>query len=146
MKNMPALVAYTDLSLEEIQNILFDGVEIGEDPKQRGKFQGSGFYCMVSRFPTIVVLGNWVVGAPRNLEVIFHFERDVDGFVNTMKVIMNWFRKTTGYCAYFYNAEIISLVQINGKTIRNSTEHAWFPDEVIELIDIPYEVKDLGIL
>ena len=75
-----------------------------------------------------------------------HFEQDINGFVSAMKVTMNWFRKTTGYCAYFYNAEIISLVRINGKTIRNSTAHAWFPDEVIELIDIPHEVKDLGIL
>ena len=146
MKNTPALVAYTDLSLEEIHEILFDGVEIEEDPKHRGKFQGSGFYCMVNRFSTIAVLGNWVVAVPRNLEVIFHCEQDVKDFVSTMKVTMNWFRKTTGYCAYFYNVEIISLVRINGKTIRNSTEHAWFPDEAIELIDIPHEVKDLGIL
>ncbi len=148
MGNIHTLTAHTDLSIEAIRKILFDGIDIGEDPKDRRKLRGDGFYCTIGFSPAtaVDVSENWILDAPENLNVAFYFGWDVKGFINAMKVVMNWFRQTTADCAYLFNVEIILLLRVNGKTTRNSTDEAWFPDEVIELIDIPHEVKDLGIL
>ena len=146
MGNTHKLTAHTDLSMEEIHEILFDEIEIEIDPTDRRKFRGDGFYCTLGLSIEWDVSENWVLDAPENLDVTFHFGWRDEGFVNAMKVVMNWLKKTTGDCAFLFNVEIVLLLRVNGKTIRNSTEHAWFPDEAIELIDIPHEVKDLGVL
>ena len=141
--------AHTDLSIEAIQAILFDGIDIEEDPRDRRKLQGDGFYCTIGFLPTVDVdiSENFLLDVPENLEVTFYFAWDFEkGFINAMKMVMNWFRQTTGDCAYLYSFEIIFIMRVNGKITRNSSEWAELPDEVIELIDIPHEVKDLGIL
>ena len=147
MANLHTLVAHTDLSIEAIRKILFDGIEIQEDPTDKRKFLGDGFYCTIGLSPNRDVSESWeVLDVSEDLGVAFFFGWSDLGFVNAMKVVLNWFSRTGGDCAFLYNVEIILLLRINGKTTRNSTEHAWFPDEAIELIDIPHEVKDLGIL
>ena len=146
MGQLRQLIAYTDLSLEEIQAILFDGIDIEEDPTRgQGVLQGNGFRCTVGLSSSIGLLADWTLGVPENLDVTFYFGWDIDSFVNSMKIVMNWFRKTAGYSVYLHHESIL-LLRMNKKIIRNSSEYAWIPDEAIELIDTPHEVKDLGIL
>ena len=145
MGQIRQLIAYTDLSLEEIHEILFDGIDIEEDPRGQGILQGNGFHCTVGLSASIEVLADWTLGVPENLEVTFFFGWDIDSFINSAKIVMNWFRKTAGYSVYLHHESIL-LLRMNKKIIRNSSEYALFPDEAIELIDIPHEVKDLGTL
>ena len=146
MSNAYTLTAHTDLAVEEIHKILFDGIEIEEDPKDSRKLQSGGFYCTVSLLDDRDVSENWVLDTPENLDVAFYFGWSVDGFISAMEVVMNWFRKTAGDCAFLCNTEAVLLLRINGKVIRNSTMDGWISYEAMELVDIPHEVKDLGIL
>ena len=146
MSNAYTLTAHTDLAVEEIHRILFDGIEVEEDAKDRRKLQYGGFHCTVTLLDDRDVSENWVLDAPENLDVTFYFGWSVDGFIKAMKVVMNWFRKTTGDCAYLCNTEAILLLRVNGKVMRNSAMDGWITYEAMELIDIPHEVKNLGIL
>lgn len=141
------LVAHTDLSIEAIHGILFDGIDIKRDPHSSWKLLGDSFNCTVELFPAnIDASENYVLDVPENLHVSFYSAWSVDGFINAIKVAVNWFRETTGDCAFLYGAEVVLLFRVNGETIRNSTEYGWITHEAMDLIDIPHEVKDLGIL
>ena len=71
MGQIRRLIAYTDLSLEEIQAILFDGIDIEESPRGQGILQGNGFRCTVGLSSSIRILADWDLGVPENLEVVF---------------------------------------------------------------------------
>lgn len=140
------LYGITDLSLEEIHKVLFDGIEIEKDPRNERGQMSDHFYCQIDLVPIVEVSEPWVLASPENLVVIYEFGWDVESYKAVMKSAMNWFKHTCGDCAFTHEVEVILLSRVNGKVVRNNSGHTWFPKEVVELIDIPHEVKDLGIL
>lgn len=144
MANLYKLLARTDLSKQEVHKILFKDIAIIVE-ERRIKL-GEGWYCNAEIFPDTTSADSYVLDVPENLVVIFSFRWNVDGYIKAMEVIMNWITHTNTDFVFLENSEIILLSRINGEVVINSSEKAGLPQEVIDMIDIEYQVRDLGIL
>jgi|GEM_PF-5071024 len=144
MANLYKLLARTDLSKQEVHKILFKDIAITVE-ECRIKL-GEGWYCNTEIFPDTTSADSYVLDVPENLVAIFSFRWNVDGYIKAMEVIMNWITHTNTDFVFLENSEIILLSRINGEVVINSSEKAGLPQEVIDMIDIEYQVRDLGIL
>ena len=137
------LVAHTDLSIQTIHKILFDGIEIEPDPRHESVILVEGHRCSVSLLPDPNLPENAVLDLPENLIVSFYIGWSYEGFVSALKVVMNWLRNTTGDCAFVRDVHEILLLRVNGQTVSNNSEDAWAHYGVMDLIDVAYEEDDL---
>lgn len=140
------LIAHTELSIEEIHDILFKGVEFEKAPAGRNYFVLTGFNCAVNLLTRNRDISETyeILDAPEDLQISLYVTGSDQSYIDAMRFVLSWFRQTTGDCAFLFSVSPILLMRVDGNTIRNISEDARLPDEAIDLIDIPYKEADLG--
>ena len=143
MADTKELFAHTTLSTDEIYEVLFKGIDIEIDKEHKHVARGNEFSCTVAHNSPYAIISDFL-DKLENLNVSFSFRGSLAGYINSMDIVLNWLRYTEADTIFAHNYDYILLSRIKGRLIRNIHEKVRFPSEIVNLIDIPYQEKDLG--
>ena len=143
MADEKRLFAHTKLSTDEIYEVLFQGIDVEIDEEFPELIVGNEFSCLVSHNAPDAIISEFL-GETENLEIDFRFRGSMEGYINSMRIVLNWLKYTDADSVLAHNYEYILLSRIEGRLIRNIHPVAEIPNEILDLIDIPYEEQDLG--
>ncbi|MYD09500.1 MAG: hypothetical protein F4X02_05575 [Chloroflexi bacterium] len=136
--------ASTDLSLDEIYEVLSKGIDIQRDEHYPATIVGDGFYCYVSRFEADAKY-SFYLDKPVTLDVTFRYHPAAKGNGDLMAFVSNWLRYTDADSILEHNGEYVSLLRVDGKLIRNINPQVLYYCASLDLGEIPHEEADLGI-
>lgn len=137
------LFARTKLSTDEIYAALFKDIDVEIDQDSPHLIWVKDFTCRVlHNAPDAIKSG--LLGETENLRIDFSFRASMEGYINSMRIVLNWLKSTDADTVLAHNFEYILFSRIDGRLIRNIHPVAKIPSEVLDLIDIPYEEENLG--
>lgn len=137
------LFARTTLSTDEIYEVLFNDIDVSVDHKRPHLVRVNDLSCLVlHNAPDAIKSG--FLGETENLQIDFAFRASMTGYINSMRIVLNWLKFTDDDTVLAHNFEYILFARIGGKLIRNIHPVAEIPGEIVDLIDIPYEEDNLG--
>ena len=136
--------ANTNLSTEEIFEILCKDLDVNIDETHPEKIVGDDFSCLVDHNAPYAIISEYLA-KPENLQIEYRINWwGIAGYVSFMRLLLNWLKHTDADTIFAHEYEYILLSRIDGKLIRNTHPIAEIPSEVLAVIDIPYEEADLG--
>lgn len=143
MADEKRLFARTKLSTDEIYEVLFNDIDVEVDQYSPHLIRVNDLSCLVlHNAPDAIKSG--FLGETENLEIDFSFRGSMEGYINSMRIVLNWLKSTDADTVLAHNFEYILFTRIEGRLIRNIHPVAEIPNEILGLIDIPYEEEDLG--
>ena len=143
MADVNILFACTTLATDEIYEALFKDIDVDVYQDSPDLIWMDDLSSLVSHNdPDAIKSG--ILGDSENLEVVFSFRGSMKGYINSMKIVLNWLKLTDADTVLAHNFEFILFSRIGGRLVRNSHPVAAIPSEVLDIIDIPYEEEDLG--
>ena len=137
------LFTRTKLSTDEIYEVLLKDIDVEFDEQYPNVIVGNGFSCIVSHNAPDPIFSEFL-GETENLDIAFRFRASMEGYIDSMKIVLNWLKYTDADTILAHNYEYILFSRIEGRLIRNIHPVAEIPSEILDLIDIPYEEEDLG--
>lgn len=143
MADEKRLFARTKLSTEEIYAVLFNDLDVEIDQGSPHLIWVNDLSCRVLHNSRDVIKSEFL-GETENLRIDFSFRGSMEGYMNAMRIALNWLRHTDADAILAHNFEYILFARIEGRLIRNSHPVAEIPSEILDLIDIPYEEENLG--
>ena len=143
MADEKILFARTSLSTDEIHQVLYKGLDIEFDKEDRDYASGDGFFVLLAHNSPYAIKSEFLGGA-ENLCVGFSFRASMTGYINSMRIVLNWLKYTDADTVLAHNYEYILFARIDGRLVRNIHPVAEMPSEILDLIDIPYEEENLG--
>ena len=143
MADEKRLFARTKLSTGEIYEVLFNDIDVNVDHDSPHLIWVNDLSCLVSHNAPDVIKSEFL-GETENLRIDFSFRGSMDGYINSMKIVLNWLKHTDADTILAHNSEYILFARIDGRLIRNIHPVAEIPSEILDLIDIPYEEENLG--
>ena len=143
MADEKRLFAHTELSTDEIYEALLKDADVEFDEKYPNLIVGNEFSFVVSHNAPDAIISEFL-GETENLDIAFRFRGSMEGYINSMRIVLNWLKSTDTDTILAHNYEYILFARIEGRLIRNIHPVAEIPSEILGLIDIPYEEQDLG--
>lgn len=143
MADEKILFAHTKLSTDEIYAVLFKDIDVEIDEEFPELITGNEFSCVVSHNAPDAIKSEFL-GETENLDIGFQFRASMTGYINSIRVVLNWLKATDADTVLAHNYEYILFSRIRGRLIRNVHPVAEIPGEILNLIDIPYEEENLG--
>ena len=143
MADEKRLFARTKLSTDEIYAVLFNDIDVDVNHDSPHLIWVNDLSCRVLHNVPDVIKSEFL-GETENLRIDFSFRGSMEGYINSMKVVLNWLKATDADTVLAHNYEYILFARIEGRLIRNSHPVADIPSEIIDLIDIPYVEENLG--
>lgn len=136
--------ANTDLSVDEIYEVLSKGIDIQRNEYYPATIMGDGFYCYVSCFEAGAEYSDYLEN-PVTLDVTFRYHPAANGNGELMAFVSNWLRYTDADTVLEHNYEYITLLRVDGKLIKNVNPRVVKYSGSIELGDIQYKEANLGL-
>lgn len=143
MADEKRLFARTKLSTDEIHATLFNGIDVEIDQESPDLICVNDLSCRVLHNAPDVIKSEFL-GETENLRIDFAFRGSIEGYTNSMRIVLNWLEHTDADTILAHNFEYILFSRIGGRLIRNIHPVAEIPSEILDLIDIPYEEENLG--
>ena len=143
MADEKRLFAVTTLSTDEIYEVLFKDIDVEVNQDRPYRILVNDFSCHVSHNDPDAIKSEFL-GESENLKVDFPLRGSMAGYINSMKIVLNWLKGTDADTVLAHNFEFILFSRIGGSLVRNSHPVAAIPSEVLDIIDIPYEEVNLG--
>ena len=143
MADEKRLAARTNLSTDEIYEVLFKDIDAEVDQDYPYKIWVNDLYCLVSHNDPEAIQSGFL-GETENLQIDFAFRASMEGYINSMRIVLNWLKATDSDTILAHNFEYILFARIDGRLVRNTHPVAEMPSEILDLIDIPYEEENLG--
>ena len=143
MADEKRLFARTKLSTDEIHAALFNGIDVEIDQESPHLICVNDLSCRVLHNAPDVIKSEFL-GETENLRIDFSFRGSIEGYTNSMRIVLNWLKHTDADTILAHNFEYILFSRIGGRLIRNIHPVAEIPSEILDLIDIPYEEENLG--
>ena len=143
MADEKRLFARTKLSTDEIYKALFNDIDVDVDQDSPHLIWVNDLSCLVlHNAPDAIKSG--FLGENENLAIDFSFRGSMEGYINLMRIVLNWLKATDADTILTHNFEYILFSRIRGRLTRNIHPVAEIPSNVLNLIDIPYEEENLG--
>jgi len=136
--------ANSNLSVDEVYDVLSKDVEIQVDEDNPDTLLGDGFYCYVSRIEAEAECSDYFE-KPVTLDIRFRYHPAANGNVDFLTFVLNWLRYTDADTVLEHNSEFITLLRVDGKLIKNINPQVVKYSGNLELGDIPYEEANLGL-
>ena len=137
------LFARTTLSTDEVYDVLFKDMKVEVLQHSPDLIWVGDLSCLVSHNDPNAIKSGFL-GDSENLDIGFSFRGSMAGYINSMRIVLNWLKGTDADTVLAHNFEYILFSRIGGSLVRNSHPVAAIPSEVLDIIDIPYEEEDLG--
>ena len=136
--------ANTNLSVDDINAILSKNVGIQRIEDYPDTILGDGFYGYVYHFEPGVEYSDYLE-KPVTLDITFRLRSDANGNVELKTIVLNWLRYTDADTVLEENYEMITLLRVDGKLIKNINPRVLYLCGNLNLGDIPHEEANLGL-
>jgi len=144
MADIRELFTTSELDINEIYKVLFDGISVKKDKIHDNVMIGEEFSCSVLYNPNGIEEQSGFLTIPENLNVSFSFKGSLVGYKTTIQIVMNWLKNTNSDAVLANNFDYVILQRIEKQLVINTYKFVWLPEEILELINIPYEKTNLG--